>query len=239
MPDTHTIGKGESVPFLAAGWGFMWQTIWNDGNNSDLKTKRVDPDILLAGDSLYVPDMTAKDVSKPVEQTHNFVKKIPKAKFVLVLRRVPAAKKGIEAGTTEFWNYKDADPAPPDDEAAANVPYHFYADGVLIDQGNTDGNGQLSVTFSPVAAAGRVIFNRGTPQEISMDLGFREMDPLSEVTGVCKRLYNLGFPCPTDSTEVTVDVQMAIQAFQKKYQLTVNGTIDDPTRNKLKEIYGG
>jgi hypothetical protein len=240
MSETHTVATGESVPFIAAPRGFTWQKIWNDGNNADLKQKRGDPDILLAGDSLFIPDLELGEESRAAGAQYKFKKKVPKAKFVMVLRRVPAGKKGgVENPTADFSNYQDADPAPPDDEAASNVPYHFYADSVLVDQGSTDGNGKLTVQLSPTAENGRVIFNRGTAQEVVMELGFRQMDPLSEVTGVCKRLYNLGFPCPTDSTEVTVDVQMALQDFQKKYKLTVTGKIDDATRSKLKEVYGG
>ena len=239
MAEYYVVESWDSVLSIAASRGLPWKKVWNDGINSELKQKRPDPDILMKGDEVHVPDQEVKDESGGTDAQHKFKKAVEHAKCVIVLRRIPTKKGGVENATTDLWNYQDANPAPPDDEAAANVPYHFYADGVLVDQGNTDGNGKLTVKLSPTAKDGRVIFNRGTKQEVVMDLGFREMDPISELTGVCKRLYNLGFPCPTDATEVTVDVQMAIQGFQQKYKLTVNGKVDDATRNKLKEVYGG
>ena len=239
MPEDYVVGTGESVLSIAASRGLTWEKVWNDGGNSALKQEREDPDILLAGDALHVPDLEKGEESRPTEAQHKFKKTSEHAKCVIVLRRVTTKTGFQENATTDLWNYQDANPAPPDDEPAANVPYQFYADGVLVDQGTTDGNGKLTVKLSPTAQDGRVIFNRGTKQEVTMDLGFREMDPISELTGVCKRLYNLGFPCPTDATEVTVDVQMAIQGFQQKNKLTVTGKVDDATRNKLKEVYGG
>jgi hypothetical protein len=238
MPEDHVVGTGESVLSIAAARGFTWKKVWNDAGNNALKQERDDPDILMAGDTLHIPDLEKREESRPTEARHKFKKTVEQAKCVIVLRRVTTKKGFQENATTDFWNYQDADPAPPDDEAVANVPYSFYADGVLVEEGNTDGNGKLTVKLSPTAKGGRVIFNRGTRQEVVMDLGFREMDPISELTGVCKRLYNLGFPCPTDAKEVTVDVQMAIQAFQQN-KLTVTGKVDDATRNKLKEVYGG
>ncbi|MGN6370187.1 MAG: peptidoglycan-binding domain-containing protein [Phycisphaerae bacterium] len=239
MPEEYTVGAGESVLSIAAARGLPWKKVWNDGSNSALKQKREDPDILMAFDKLSLPDLEIKEESRATEAQHRFEKKADRAKCVIVLRRVSTKKGFVENATADLWNYQDSDPAPPEDEAAANVPYHFYADGVLVAQGSTDGSGKLTVKLSPTAQDGRLILNRGTKQETVMDLGFREMDPLKEVPGVCKRLYNLGFPCPTDATEVTVEVQMAIQAFQQKYKLTVNGKADDATRNKLKEVYGG
>src|SRR4051812_15991652 len=64
MPQDYTVGENESVHSIAYENGFTWQTLWNHGKNAQLKQKRQDPDTLLAGDILHIPDITLKDVSK-------------------------------------------------------------------------------------------------------------------------------------------------------------------------------
>ena len=65
------------------------------------------------------------------------------------------------------------------------------------------------------------------------------MDPADGIAGVCKRLYNLGYQCPTDVDEMTPEIAAALQAFQRHFGLEVTGEIDEETCSRLQELHGG
>jgi hypothetical protein len=65
------------------------------------------------------------------------------------------------------------------------------------------------------------------------------MDPLEEITGVCKRLRNLGFDCPTEETALTPQIREALAKFQRQEKLQPTGEADEKTRARLKELHGG
>lgn len=240
MPEDYIVQQGESVASIAASRGFSWQTLWNHGNNASLKQLRKDPDILLPGDVLHIPDKEKKQESRGTEARHKFKKKGTPAKFKMKLVRTPKeTKEKLERPKTEVWKYAEADNPIIKPEPAANEPYELYADGKLVKNGNTDGDGILTATLPPGAQGGILITNPGKPSERTLELNFRQMDPIDEIPGLCKRLHNLGYPCPVGATEMNDDVAEAIRAFQKKEGLPVNGQANDATKNKLKQVYGG
>ena len=63
MATSHTIQQGEHISKIATKYGFRdYRTIWNDGRNAALKKKRVNPNVLLPGDELQIPDKQVKTV---------------------------------------------------------------------------------------------------------------------------------------------------------------------------------
>ena len=60
MPINHTVRAGDCISSIAFERGFFPDTIWNHGDNSDLKTRREDPNVLLPGDVVVVPDKVKK-----------------------------------------------------------------------------------------------------------------------------------------------------------------------------------
>ena len=56
---------------IAAEFGFLWQTLWD--LNPELKWKRKNPNVLLAGDIVTIPALRMKDESRPTGQKHVFV----------------------------------------------------------------------------------------------------------------------------------------------------------------------
>jgi hypothetical protein len=70
-----TVDAGDCISSIAASNGFYWETIWNHPQNADLKQKRKDPNILLSGDVVFVPDKQQKKESRSAGQNYKFVKK--------------------------------------------------------------------------------------------------------------------------------------------------------------------
>jgi N-acetylmuramoyl-L-alanine amidase len=52
----YTAGQGDSTTRIAFRNGFFWKTVWEHPENSELKSKRKDPNILLPGDTVFIPE---------------------------------------------------------------------------------------------------------------------------------------------------------------------------------------
>lgn len=239
MAEDHTVQQGESVMSIAEGNGFLWETLWNHPKNSQLKAKRVDPGVLMPGDVLHIPDRGEKKESAGVDQCHNFKRKGHPAFIRLALvREKKEEQKEYAAGSGE-WEYREPDPKPRKTEPLANAPYAFYVDGKHVADGNTGGDGRIEAKCSPATRSAWAVLYPGTAQERTIHLNPQHMDPIEEIPGVCKRLYNLGFPCPLDAREVTSSVSAAIMDFQRQQGLQETGKPDAATKDRLKGIYGG
>ena len=62
--------EGECVGSIAFEHGFFPDTLWDHPNNAELKGKRGDPNVLLAGDVVHVPDLRPKEVAVAAGQSH-------------------------------------------------------------------------------------------------------------------------------------------------------------------------
>jgi len=95
MPNV-TVSDGDCISSIAADNGFYWETIWNHAQNSDLKQKRKDPNILFPGDVVFVPDKTLKKESKAAGQKYKFVKKNNVVTLRLKLTNDFKARNGVK-----------------------------------------------------------------------------------------------------------------------------------------------
>jgi hypothetical protein len=88
MAKEHTVKQGESIANIAFVYGFFPDTIWDLPENKALKEKRQNPDVLLPGDVVFVPDKRVKEVSLPPNRTHKFkCRNTPKTFRVQLLRQ--------------------------------------------------------------------------------------------------------------------------------------------------------
>ena len=79
MPLKHTVEQGQCINSIAFETGFFPGTIWNHADNKELKDKRKNMDMLMAGDMVTIPDKKTKELSKPPEKLHKFKRKgVPK-----------------------------------------------------------------------------------------------------------------------------------------------------------------
>jgi len=118
-------------------------------------------------------------------------------------------------------------------EPRENVEYIIDIDGNQS-RGTTDGEGRVSISIPPGARRGKItLVDAG--EEFEVDLG--NLDPITEVSGVQARLANLGYDVEVTGQWDERSAE-ALRQFQSRQELDATGEIDEPTQNKLRDVYG-
>jgi Putative peptidoglycan binding domain/LysM domain len=203
MTTPYKVKAGDCLSSIAYEQGFFPDTLWNHPDNSELKQNRKDPNVLMPGDVVSIPDKALKEASKPAGQKHRFKKKGVPAKLKVCLMKKGKPRK--------------------------NEKFRLIIDGIPV-EGTTDGKGFVEKPLPPNARQGKLIVGEGANKEVYL-LQFGQVDPIDTDTGVAGRLQNLGY-------SVGEDLAGALRKFQANNKLEVTGTINDATRNKLKENFG-
>jgi N-acetylmuramoyl-L-alanine amidase len=210
MSGWYTVKSGDCINSIAFENGLFWQTVWNDPNNQNLRGQRKNPNILLAGDLVFVPDLRPRIELRPTDNRHTFVRKGVPAKIRLCLM----ANK----------------------QPRANVPYTLTIDGQTFN-GTTGPDGKIAHSIAPNAKSGKVILtHNGVTQVRDLNLGY--IDPITEPSGVQQRLVNLGYECDIGDDLTSPKMQNVLQAFQADRKLPVTGELDDATRMQIQQAHG-
>ena len=138
----YQIKPGDCLISIAAEYGFFWETLWNLPENAQLKRVRKDPNVLLSGDLLTVPERRHKDESCAVDARHSFVRRGTPAKLIMHF---------VEDG-----------------EPLAGEEYVLDIDGE-IRTGQLDGNGGLREVIKPNAR--RILLTLGDDEPFEIALG--------------------------------------------------------------------
>lgn len=125
----YTVKQGDCISSIATRHGLFWEKVWNHPNNTKLKEKRKNPNVLLPGDVIFIPDKEEKEESGTTEQKHSFRRKGVPAKLRLIVEH--------------------------DDIPISDTPFVLEVDGKLY-QGKTDMKGFLEVSIDPAAKRGRL-----------------------------------------------------------------------------------
>jgi hypothetical protein len=224
MPEDYEVEQGDCMSSIAYEHGFFWKTLWNLPENAALKTKRKNPNVLMTGDIVHIPDLTVRQEPGATEMTHKFI-----------LKGVPEVLR---------MKLHDANHKP-----RPNLDYIIVIEGHSR-RGKTDANGELTESIPPNARTGKLSFPAlgsvdktgkpipGRPKKTVMKLQLGDLDPISEVSGLKARLANLGcYRGPIDGN-LDDDTKQAISAFQRKKGLPVTGVADDATKALLQKIHG-
>jgi N-acetylmuramoyl-L-alanine amidase len=164
MP-VHVVQQGECITSIADQYGFLWQGIWGHSENSSLRQKRKDPNVLYPGDSVFIPDPQVKEESRSTDQTHNFEKRGAPAKINLRLL--------------------------VEDKPRAGENYRLVIDGITKN-GKIDDDGHVKESVPPAARSAMLYVGNGTTQDVyQLQLG--TLDPIDTSTGLTARLFNLGY----------------------------------------------
>ena len=219
---THTVKQGDHLAKIAAQYGFSdYRTIWDDAANADLKKKRKNPNVLLPGDIITIPDRKDKVESRATDHQHLF-----KVTFPMLGLRVA---------------FKNVDDKPI---------AHAECD-LTLDNGsarlNTDSEGRIEQEIQRTTENGLLIFADAVtafPAPISVKIG--HLDPVEERSGQIGRLNNLGYSAGDldESGESRKDdpadqlFRSAVEEFQCDHGLKVDGVCGATTQAKLKDIHG-
>lgn len=240
MPQRKTVGQGECLVSIAGESGLHWETLWNHPENAELKRLRKDPNVLLPGDEVFIPDKTRRTEQGATEKRHRFrALGTPARLHLRLLGRPDEADEPAETAESNAGVYVEPEPKASEPEPLAGVPYRLYVDQRLLAEGKTDSDGRIDKVLPPASRDAYLVLDPATPKERILQIGLGRMDPIDELVGVCKRLRNLGFDCPTDEQSMTPEIGEALAKFQRSQGLEPTGEPDDATRSRLKELHGG
>lgn len=162
----HTVQQGECLLQIADSYGFLWTTLWDHPDNRELKSLRGDPNVLLEGDIVVVPDPQPKTQDAAVEKLHRF------------------RRKGVP-GKIKIRFTVDGEPR-------ANVNYVLEIDGASS-TGTTDSDGYVEMDIPAGAREGTITLDQDGHKDIyQLQLG--HLDPLDTDQGCHQRLGQLAYP---------------------------------------------
>ncbi|PRQ06407.1 peptidoglycan-binding domain-containing protein [Enhygromyxa salina] len=211
MGHYHTVKAGECISSIAYASGFFPEQVWQAPENEPLRTDRGNPNLLVPGDALFIPDKARREESVPVDQRSRFV-----------LRGVPA-KLHLEI--------RD------DGQAVAGAPYTVTVDGEPH-TGVTDDAGAIDLSISPTARRASVEVYLADGDVIAYPLELGQLRPITELDGVRARLDNLGFDCRGERGPLGAKTRAALERFQATHELDVSGEPDAATTAKLEAEHG-
>lgn len=228
MGTYHTVVQGEYLAKIARARGFSsWKTIWDAGENGELRRTRESPNILFPGDQLFIPDRAPREELRPTDQRHRFAVRTETLRLRIVLKG---------------WNHRPL----------AGHDCTLLVEDLTRDV-RTQPDGKLDEQISPRATAGLVI-DRGGPRprarvERHILLRIGNLDPVDKVSGQIARLNNLGYDAgevpdhplsAAEAQEIRRSPQFlsAVEEFQCDTHLKVDGACGPQTQAQLKTSHG-
>ncbi|MHC4538604.1 MAG: PGRP and LysM peptidoglycan-binding domain-containing protein [Planctomycetota bacterium] len=205
----YMVKEGDCISSIAFKYGFFPDTVWNDSKNSDLKRERMDPNILLPGDTVYIRDKEEKEESCDSDQRHHFRRK----------------------GVPEVLRVQLCDEA---DKPLANAGYTINIDGDLRTDLKTDSEGWVKQSIPPNAKEAIITLTK-TMREYRLALG--HLEPVESIKGVQARLDNMGYYCGDEYGEFGKSTRAALRDFQANNGLTlIDDNSDEIGMETLKAL---
>ena len=196
---------------VADQYGFFWETLWNHEQNQGLREQRGNPNVLMAGDRVFIPEVRPKQEPCSTTQRHVFRLKGVPAKVVFRLLKVDGTPRG-------------------------GLPYILVVDGKR-ETGTVPEDGRISQVVPPKARKAKLtVQDPAGAEEYNFDLGY--LNPSESSSGLKARLANLGFYRGNLSGGNDEQTAEAIRRFQVFAGLPVTGEADEATKNALAERHG-
>ena len=211
---THRVKQGDSLASLEETYGIPWQKIWYDDSNTDLRSKRKDPNILLPGDQVHIPDKEKREETCSSGSKHSFKLSCPRPilKICLRVRMVD--------GEEVILNHED---------------YEIQFDVGQPKTGTTDGEGYIQESIPPRAKKASIAVHS---QNLTLPINLGHLDPIDHILGIQSRLNMLGYESGATDDNLGPLTEEAVKRFQKDKDLRVDGVPGPQTQNKLKEVFG-
>lgn len=223
MGTFYTVKPGDYLSKIAAGHGLagIGKITQDEHNREFFKTR--DPNILYAGDQIYIPDNENKR-QEPCEThlKHCFQLVGEKDRIILNFLRdlsqtAPLASYRLKIGDTEYCR------------SLTDEPYENNLNQGLVSEEipQHESEAELNIVLQAEPE---------TTYKYHLQIGY--MDPITSVTGIQARLNNLGYECGKIDGVPGPKTEKAVKRFQTMHQLPGTGIMDAGTRAKLKESYG-
>lgn len=208
MSREYVVRQGDSIESIAFDYGLLWETIWEDPKNAELKDLRKNPNALLPGDIVHIKVNQEHNLPAATNKKHKFRRKGFQSEINIIL---------LDGG-----------------KPREGVAYTLQIEGEEF-AGKTDGSGLVKQKVRANARTGKLTLT-GSGEVYTLQL--RCLDPAAEPTGIQGRLVNLGYgPGPIDG-RIGAQTQSALRRFQKDKGLKVTGDADQDTIDKLDELFG-
>lgn len=204
----HIVQQGECLAKIALKYGFtQWQTIYNAPENESLRYKRPNPNVLYAGDKIFIPEKATKQDACQTDKRHRFQLKSNKWKLRLEIR--------------------DEIGKPLED-----VPYELYIGKNLMTKEHTGKNGLIEENVDAAVSSVKL---KILGDEIELRIG--HLDPITRVKGIQQRLNNLGYNAGAVDGILGPKTRLALMSFQAAQKMKVSGLIDEDTRRALLKVH--
>jgi hypothetical protein len=205
----YIIKQGDHLAKVAALYGFDGSQVWQDPKNGDLRSKRKDPDQLVAGDVLYIPDARPQWMSLKIGATNTFVVNVARVKV-----------------TVRFVS-----------NGAPLANERYVIDGVEGGKGTTDADGNVHCEVPATTDVARIRFVDRREVHTARVGHLDPVDELSGARQRLAALGTFGRAdgSPVASAAALKD---ALRAFQRANKLTATGELDADTQAKLVELHG-
>jgi len=191
-----------------------FKAVWNSADNAKLRDRRPDPNILMPGDELTLPEGKPREYALKTGKHHQIVLKVPikELRLRILLHQ---------------------------DEPLANASYRLTLDDTAEPRtGTTDGDGVLKEKVR-INIPGGLLEIDGR----RFRLRFNYIDPLPTGTkesavGVFSRLANLGYESGGASQTSSPALRSALLLYQTDAGIEATGQLDDETKKQLEKDFG-
>ncbi|HZV00718.1 MAG TPA: peptidoglycan-binding protein [Planctomycetota bacterium] len=216
MGKTHNVAEGDTLASIAEKYGFRsWRTIYDHPDNASLRSKRPNPMVLAAGDTVAIPDKRVREVVCETNKRHTF--------------KLKALKVTVNLQLTN-----------PDGVPYAKKKYRLVIDGKSY-EGETTDDGHVIQEVPPSAKKGELTLwksDTNTNDQITWNLSLGTLAPIDTNKGVKARLHNMGYDPGEVNDTIDDQAKEAIKHFQTDHGLEPKGELDDKTRKAIDEAYG-
>jgi hypothetical protein len=206
----YTVRRGDCISSIAFEEGYFPDTLWGAPENAELVEKRGDPNVLVPGDIVVLPDKIPKSTMCMTGKRHRFVR-----------RGVPEKLKvRLYMG----------------DEPRTGEAYVLELDGKVVKSGEVGADGLVEASIPPNAHHGRILLRDGA-EEIQLSLG--TLPPIDTILGVQVRLQNLGYYTGRLDGDESDDLDQAVLDFQADRGLEPTAYLDEDTWEAIRKAYTG
>lgn len=215
MAEYHTVEQGEYLGLLAKKFGFAsFKTIWDHDNNARLRARRSDPNVLLPGDQVFIPDKQFKTAEVGTGRSTRFQVVVDKILLRLKLE--------------ELFG-----------KPLANVPCEIRVDGRTVKKATND-EAMLEVQVGATTQEAELVVKDPDSrlEDIVIPIKIGLLDPVEEKSGQVARLNNLGYFAGSAEQIDEQLLKSAVEEFQCDHGLAVDGTCGPLTQAKLKTTHG-